>query len=267
MRTGKIPSTRRTPKVFHSAYAPPRSFDWGPYRSLWPLIALLFLVVLLYVVSQLPAFKVKNIEVFGQTTPELLVAMQKLKGSSLLSGAISTGIQRVKNAQPNVESLDCRRGIPSTLKCTARLRQTALTWKSGPDYFAVDDKGYVFTKLTVPVAMTVEDRSNKKTSVGETVASAETVADFNQLSNLLNKNQLTVDRFFVQDTILQCGVVLTGSKDPALPFAAQSPLDVFFTFDRPLDGQVATLLQLLKDKHDAITNHVDLRAPVVAYYQ
>ncbi len=259
---------RRTPKVFNSNYAPKAPFDWAQYRSVWPLGVLLLIVLAFYVTSQLPAFRVRTIDVTGQTIPELSTALGKLKGSSLLSSSLHTNITRIKNSLPALETLDCRRGIPGTLKCDAGLRSTALFWKSGGKTFAIDRNGFVFAEIAAtPGSVAVEDKSAAPVRFGQVVASSVTIKNFIAVAKALEASHLQLASLYISDTLFQCGAIVTGSTDPSIPFAAKSPISVLFTFDQPIAGQVATLVQILKDKHEAIHDHVDLRVAGTAYIQ
>lgn len=260
--------TRRTPKVFNSRYAPKQKINWAQYRALWPLGLVLVVVVGFYILSQLPAFRVETIEISGPTTPMVVTALQKLKGDSLLSGSLQADVAHAENSLPILSALNCRRGIPATLKCSVTLRSPALFWLSGGKTYAVDQNGFVFGEQAATTgSLVVEDRSSAAVRLGETVASAQAVKNYIVLFKSLSDSHLTTTELFVGDTLFQCGAVLTASTDSNVPFAAKSPISALFTFDRPINSQVATLVQILKDKHDAISDHVDLRVPGSAYIQ
>ncbi|HSX42171.1 MAG TPA: hypothetical protein VLE93_02375 [Candidatus Saccharimonadales bacterium] len=260
---------RRTPKVFNASYRPPPArLDLSQYRKLWPLFCLLALVVAFYIVGQLPAFRVQTVELAGGGTPELVAALQKLKGDSLLSGTLFADVTRVKNSLPTLSQLNCRRGIPGTLKCAVTLRHATLYWKAGDKIMAVDADGFAYAAATPPTgAIIIEDRGGSAPHLGQTVASRQTVEKYVELFTALTSSHLTTSQLFIGDSLFQVGASLTASTDPTVPFAANSPISALFTLDQPATGQVATLIEILKAKHDAIHDHVDLRVPGSAYVQ
>lgn len=262
--------TRRTPKVFHSSYQPVTQRDWQQYRALLPFVWLLLAFLAIYLIGRLPALRVEKVEVTPTTDSQLTDSLNNLRGQSLFSHGLTNNILKIQLDLPTINSLDCRRGIPGTLKCSATLRLPALVWKSGAASYVVDDGGFVYATLTAaPPAgvVIVEDKSAAVVHLGQTVASAGLVADFSQLANLLSKSKLQFSELYIGDTLYQSGAILTGSSDQAVPFAKASPISALFSFDQPLAGQVATLVEVLKEKHDQIGDHVDLRIPGYAYIQ
>lgn len=268
MNKPKRRPVRRTPKVFNSAYAPPRQIDWAAYRNLWPLAAILLAVVGFYALGKLPALRVQTVEVSGTPDAALVKELNKLKGDSLLSRALQVKVVAIKDRLPHVGELACRRGIPGTLKCTASLRNTVIYWRLAGKTYAVDTNGFIFAQSTpAKNAVVVEDKTTAELHLGKTVASSLTITKFVDLANALKQNHLTFDHFYVSDTLFQCGVILTSSTDPSIPFASKSPISVLFSFDQPIDGQIATLVQLLKEKGAQINDHIDLRVAGTAYIQ
>lgn len=261
---------RRTPKVFNSNFQPARRFDWSQYRSLRPLFWVIGVLLAIFLIGRLPAFRVETIETIGDSSAQAAAALNDLKGQSLLSHSLTNNIDKIELSLPFINTLDCRRGIPGTLKCSVGLRKPSLVWKTGTDQFLVDQSGFVYatapTSLPSGVAV-VEDRSALPVKLGQVIASSQIISNFTTLAQLLNSSRLQFNELFVVDTLYQAGAQLTGSSDPNLPFANRTPISVLFTFENPLQGQVDTLVEVLKEKHDQITDHVDLRVPGYAYIQ
>lgn len=257
---------RRTPKVFQSNYRAPKTADGRRYRSLKPLLWLSVAVMAIYLFGRLPLFRIQTVQVDGTVDEQLTKELEAAKQYSIFSAAIRRNTERVLASNLQLDSLDCRRGLPNTLRCQATMRQPVLIWKQNGQEWLIDKDGFVYASKSSDVRVpVVDDRGSKAVALRQTVASSDIVSFYNEVIRQLQANGLTVEQLFISESLYQVGANITGSTSPELPFPQKSPIAVLMTTSYPVESQVMALLEVLKTKNDQISERIDLRVPGYVY--
>jgi hypothetical protein len=127
----------------------------------------------------------------------------------------------------------------------------------------LDKSGHIFAKSAGESLPILEDRAGKSVSIGEEVASPETVAAYERLVSLLRKDGLTVSRLFITESFYQFGVVISARADKKFP---NNPISVLLTTSYPLEAQVIVLSKVLDERSEQIRERIDLRVPGNVYF-
>ncbi len=261
-------ANRRTPKVFYSPYSQNQRQSLAPTRSPGQLKQLFIVGVIIiggYFLTRLPVFQVRTIVLAGSNNPELTIQLDGLKGSSILSGAIAERVAQIERHYPELEMLECIKGIPNTLRCQATERQPQLAWQTGGHMYLLDGGGVAYQITEAPNVPIVEDRKNVAVKLGDQPINGEILSIYRDIQTKLTESGYTVGRFFVNTSVLHAGAVLT-SRAAGSPFPA-NPIEVELSLSYPVSIQVVMLNQLLETKSSQISNRVDLRTPGYLYYK
>ncbi|HUD20663.1 MAG TPA: hypothetical protein VMQ44_01180 [Candidatus Saccharimonadales bacterium] len=259
---------QRTPKVFNASFRPPRQrLDLSQYKSLWPFVVVLLIIVAIFLASRLPVFTIRSVEVSGTIDQGIIGHLEDLKGQSLFSRQVSQVRLDILKSNSSVADVDCRRGIPDYLRCAVSMRTPALIWRSGGIDYLADSHSllyaqYLQTSQQLPI---VEDRSATKAAVGQTVANSDLVKIFTDTNTKLNQAGFVVSELFINDTVYQVGAVVTGSTSSDLPYPAGKTISLLMTINTPIDAQITAAKQILKDKGGQVNAQIDLRVPGYAY--
>ncbi len=260
---------RRTPKVFYSSYSQTqRSISGGSTMSPGQFRQLLIVAIIIiggYFLTRLPVFQIKTVTITGTDDPALIGELNSLVGYSILSASVTQKVQEVSQAHPELEKLDCIKGIPDTLRCVAELRQALLGWRTNGQTYLLDQHGVAYQQTTSPAVLVVEDRKNVVVALGDRPISSEVLDVYRVLQSGLTANGYVVDKFFVNTSVLHAGVVVS-SRAVGLPFPA-NPIELEFSLSYPVSIQISTLNKLLESKSGQIGLRVDLRTPGYLYYK
>lgn len=254
-------SIRRTPKVFHSSYRPPTPQPPANYRNLRPLIWVLLAVVGFVLVGRLPIFTVKTVTVTGTDQAAIIEKLQTIKGRSIFSRSIALAIDQILATDLSVKTVECRRGIPDTVRCQVSMRGSALVWRRGESIFSVDDRGLVYANGGDGVV--VDDRGTNLLAIGQTVASADSIDAYKRLHQGLIERGYGVNNLFIGESLYQVGAVISGNGK--MEWAPASPVTAMFITSYPLPSQLAAVDEIVRTKREKITQSIDLRAPGYAY--
>lgn len=257
-------NTAPTPKVFNATYKPPKASQ--PNGSNRPIRPLLFVGVVLVgglLISRLPFFQIKHVDVRNSPSIAITELAQSLIGQSIFSNKIQTLARKALEEYPILESFSCTRGLPATVRCEAKAREARFVWKTGDKSYLLDKSGYIFTEFTNEKLPILEDRAGKAVSIGEEVTSEETVAAYDQLVALLLKDGITVSQLFITESFYQFGAVISARADKTFP---GSPITVLFTTSYPVESQVTVLSKVLDERSAQIKERIDLRVPGNVYF-
>lgn len=259
--------TRSTPKVFNANYRPPRKFDWSSYVSLRAPLIVVAVIAGIILVSRLPFFQIKTVEVTGTTDTSIIDEINTLTGRSIFSHTISTQITTIKAKDVAISDIRCSRGIPATLKCSVVLRQPVAVWRSGGNGYIVDRSGAAYKTLTDEAnILVIDDRMNTIVTIGTNVMSEDLLATYQQVSDTMKTYGFIVKNLFVTESLYQFGAVVSGRTTPDQPYIAAGDLTVLLTVNYPIEAQIKTLRQTLQDRSASIKERVDLRVPGYLYY-
>ena len=256
---------RRTPKVFNSSYQPPRSAQPGQYRSLRPLIWLTIVVAAVILISRLPVFTIKEVLVQGIDDQSVTDKLTSVRGHSIFSPFINGTVEQVRAGNPHINNVDCRRGLPDTVRCTVTLRVPSLVWLHSGKTWLVDVDGFIYAEGSVPDLPVIEDRSPAVVATGETVASREVITQYRELRDGLVKDGFGLTGMFITESLYQVGAILTNNNQPEVNWAPKSPVTVLFVTTYSLESQRQALKEVLAQKKESITGRIDLRVPGYVY--
>lgn len=225
-------------------------------------------MVIVFSLSQLPVFQVKTVVVEGSDNTELQQEFQSLVGGSVFSRNLTRTVDRWLARDQSLSELRCRRGLPDTITCVAKSRQPSLIWLREGKEFLVDGQGLLYAEkgpqpLGIP---SVEDKIGEEASVGSDVISGEIASQVVTLDSLLREREITVNRFFIQDSVYQIGATITGWTDSG-GTSIQKELSVLFVSTESLEAQIKTLHSLLLQRGADVAKQIDLRVPGYVYYQ
>lgn len=257
---------RSTPKVFTSNYQPPTNPTKGRYRSLKPLIGVMVVSGLVVLMSRLPVFTIKEVNVQGTDDQAIIADLESIKGRSIFSQFITATAEQVKAKNIAIAELKCQRGIPDSIRCQVSMRQPALIWRQNNQGWLVDTSGFVYAgDAGTPGLVTVEDRGPSEIKIGQTVTSQELVTSYQNLLKGLADDGYAVTTAFITESLYQVSVVVTGNGQPELAWTPPQPITVLFVTTYSLEAQRQALRQVVIDKKATITERVDLRVPGYAY--
>ncbi|MEX1052175.1 MAG: hypothetical protein WEC83_02170 [Patescibacteria group bacterium] len=259
----------RTPKVFYSSYSQTQRNQFGAIGQTPGQFRQLLIVAVIivggYFLTRLPVFQIQTVLLEGSADPALVEELNSLLGTSILSGAVSEKIAGISQLHPELERLECIKGIPNTLRCQASVREAQLAWQSNGHAYLLDRNGVAYQLSDSPAVPVVEDRKNVPVAIGDQLISGEVLAAYRDIQERLVAGGYEINRFFVNTSVLHAGVVLTN-RSAGLPFPA-NPIEVEFSLSYPAATQVTTLNRLLETKASLITARVDLRTPGYLYYK
>lgn len=260
---------QRTPKVFNASFTPPKQkkqIDWSSYKSLLPLCLVLCLFIAIWLIGRLPVFSIKTIDIVGTDNQAVTAQLNDLKGKSIFSNQIGKTKKDILKNDYSIAEIDCKRGLPSYLKCTVSVREPSFIWRTnGQDYLA-DENSYLFGKTTATEGLIiVEDRSNVPVDIGSRVLNRTLAVIYLDVYRQLTAAGYAVSELYVTDTIYQLGAVIISNSNADINYPSGKTLEVRISISSPVNAQVASLGEIIKAKGAAISSYVDLRVPGYAY--
>jgi len=253
-----VSNLRSSVKLLGSSYLPPKPKQSGP--SPWrPVFWIVLLIAGLFLLARLPIFRIKEISVSGSANKSISAKLEPLRGVSIFSSKIDALQRHVQREDPGIGSLNCRRGVPSILKCTVAYRKPVLAWKNGKAQLFVDEAGYAFERSTeAPLDLpTVIDRAKSSPKAGDRVLSSQIVEAYLELDSLLRKSSLNPTEYFIGESLFQIGAIIEiGGREA----------QVLFSIASPATWQVKTLRAVIAKKGKTAFSNVDLRVPGYVYY-
>lgn len=243
-------NVRRTPKVFNSSYRPPRTGPSVDLRQLKYIFIVLLILAGLYGITKVPAFRISNIQI--DTDNQLLLdEVNKLQGQSLLGSAVTSMNNEILANNLSIKTLECSKGIPSTVKCFVTFREPVFNWQGKDGKIGLlDNNGLLFEEVTVPKegAMLVSDNS-MDFKVGEVVVGAPIINAYQSLIALTKAREITILKFVVNDTTLQVDAQIGSGQT------------VKFNLTNSLVGQVDTVKTVLASQPQNAKTVIDVRVP------
>jgi hypothetical protein len=175
-----------------------------------------------------------------------------LVSRSLLVLNESAMTDRIKQAQPDLDTVEVKKKWPNGLQITVTERGTSLAWKSNNQTYLIDDQGTAFGLVgTDAPAVVVEDTANVPVEIGKPVAGTSFIT-------------------FVQEAktkLEAAGIKVTGFRVPETTFELQAVTDgryyILFDTTRPVGNQVDALVLALKTAKPA--EYADVRVPGRVY--
>lgn len=243
----------RTPKVFATSYRPPQPKN-PLLPKAWRGIAIVVAaVIVITLIARLPYFQLRHISLDGTDDQELINELNELLGHSIFSNLAERRLEQIRFDNPSIDRLECKRGLPDTLRCSITYRQPQLLWQIGSEQFLVDESGVLYGKKSteLPELLVVEDPLTTNAQVGNQVASVEVVTSFKVLREALAAKQLPPLSLTLSESLYQVSAKI------GLPSGKQ--INALFLLTGPLNSQVASLEATIREKGDSIGQYVDVR--------
>lgn len=264
---------RSTPKIFNASYqTPKKQINWQIARVFLPGFWLAIIIALFILIPRLPVFRIANVQITGTTDKDIILTLNQLKGQSIFTHNLQKVETELTNNFFSLKGVECRRGIPNTLRCQITLREPGMIWKTGADQYLVDKQGVVYSKIiTLTDAdkqnlIYIEDKRNVEARLGELIVNHEILDTMTQAVTLFKDRGYQIGSLAVDESFYQFTVNLTSAKENE-PFPSVSPLPVIMTTSYAIKSQVAAVAEILKTKSPEIKNQIDLRVQGYAYYK
>lgn len=258
-------NTAPTPKVFNAKYKAPRSSgsNGAGIKSVRPLIIVGIVIVGGLLVTRLPFFQIKFVDVHNSPSQAVTDLARSLIGQSIFSNKIKIITHQVLEGHSELESFSCTRGLPATVRCEAVSREARFVWKSAGKSYLLDKSGFIFSEAVSQELPILEDRANKGVIIGEQVTSEETVAAYSEFLNQLKNYGITPAQLFITESFYQFGVVLSARTGQPFP---SNPITILCTTSYPISSQISILNQVLNERSAQIKERIDLRVPGNVYF-
>lgn len=214
-------------------------------------------------VTRLPFFQVKYVDVHNSPSTSVTKLAQTLVGSSIFSNRINVVTRQVLEQHGELESFTCTRGLPATIRCEAESREAQFLWKSAGKTYLLDRTGYIFAEAASELLPAIEDRANQSVTVGQAVTSEETITTYKQLITDLQQQGMTITQLYITESFYQFGVIISARVNKPFP---SNPISVLFTTSYPVTAQSTVLNKVLDERATQIKERVDLRVPGNVYF-
>lgn len=213
-------------------------------------------------------FKVKDIKIEGQATPEVKQAIEALRGRNILWLSVTHPDRVIRQKQPSLKQIQILRGIPDTLRVKLIEREPALIWQTGDSWYTVDATGFVFAKsplnkkedgsfdLPATDLPVLVDKSNLPVRMASYIIRPSFIVFVNDLRRRLPEEyNLKLVRLEISETIYSLSAVTDAGWS------------ILFHTGRQLEPQLRTLSKVLESKRDEIKEYVDVRVRGWVYYK
>lgn len=257
--------TAPTPKVFNAKYRPPQ--PTGPSSRSWkPVIIVACIVLGGLALTRLPVFQISSIELIGNVSAATKEKIESLRGTTIFSDEVSRVVSGLRATDPLLADLQCSRGLPATLRCSASSREAAFIWKSGDRQFLLDRSGFIFAPASGESLLTIEDNKKQPAEIGQRITTEEVLDGYRGLTEALRAASFTVRQFSIDESFYQLTAHVTGRTDTAKPFPPIPELRIVMTTTYPFPEQIAVVVSLLEGRAPMIRERVDVRVPGNVYY-
>lgn len=258
---------RATPKVFNSNYRPPKekkSVNLKPYLF---ILLLLGLAVGVNLVTRLPFFNVSTIIINQTGQSDVVNEIESLRGKSIFSREVSSISNQILSDYFVVETINCRRGLPSTLRCDIEFRKPALIWQVGEvGKFLVDNSGVVYAEIKSiseeeqRALPTLVDNRNIKVELGQTVASRDLLKRYLESIATLNNQGFPTGSIRIDETFYYFYLELLPDVEKNI----SKPITLKLATIYSIEEQVAKITAIL-EKNQVVDQYIDVRVPGYAY--
>lgn len=210
-----------------------------------------------------PAFAIRQIDVVGSVTPDVLTEIQQLQGRNLLGYSTGSMTQKLRASQSSISQLAVYKGLPDTLRIEVGLRTPVLRWKTGDDEYLLDAEGIPFRRGAGYTQTSADD-------------SAPLVVDLAKQPVVVSKRFMSPD--FIKlvsqlhhDFPLRFPVGVDhyelGQSTFSLTLVTSAGWKAEFDTNRSIEPQLTALGEVFAKFHDGIKESVDLRVEGRAYYK
>ena len=249
----------RNPKIFGSSYQPPIEKKPLSVNHSWrAIITIVALVALVLLIGRLPLFQIKTTELLGDKNDTTANGLHDLQGKPLFSRAVNNFVSKIQ-AEPSVDQFTCRKGIPSSLRCTISLRTPVFVWQSGQSQYLVDKTGIIFSTSSSEQTdkLVVEDTLQQPIELGRVIVSPEIVTLYQQLVAKLAEKQIITKRLLLSESLYQVTALIDRP--------GKSSVKGLFLLTDNIQNQVDSISAVLAQKGDSITDHIDARVSGYIY--
>lgn len=217
-------------------------------------------MILLVLLCASQYFRVREVNIEGESA----LAREKLSllsGRSIFSSAISQTAKELASQDLTISRVDCRRGLPSVLKCQINLRQAVFSYQQAGKTFLVDEQGLLFAEAPVQSgAVIIVDTTTTGAKVAAQPLSHELIKTYQTIVGRLSEQGYQAKELRLGDTLYQVEVV-TARPD------REQLLIVKFNLVESLNQQLEIMVSTLKQRSSEINDYLDLRVAGVVYFK
>lgn len=261
MRGNRYQPAKRTPKILATSarLASNKTYNFKQVR-----LAIIFILVVIFslLIMRLPLFRVEEVKISGDAASLASPGLNSLWGVGLFSGRISSKISEILSEHPAIDTINCRKGIPSILDCRANLRKVVMNVSANGQSYAVDQRGVIFVQTANPEIPTIIDTSKIEILPGKLYLSTQLVELYLELYTKINTEFGQIKNITVADSLFLPSVLLGGVEGKLVP--ANRDLTVLINLERSIDTQLSTLRALIAE-NKAYSSTVDLRVSGFLY--
>lgn len=223
-----------------------------------PFVLIIVLAVAGYYVIFSNCFRINNFIYDGIDSTEIQKTISDdLTHKNILMMMPGSYLESLSRQYPALEEATIVRGLPHTIKVTAKERSQSLVWCNTSECYEVDRDGVAFKKIERPGdKVTINDLRNRPIVVGNKIISKSFVLFYlDSISQIPKKFNLKIKEAQIEETTFTVTFLLEGGRKLILD-SSQS-----------LANQLYSLEQTLQAKKDEIKEYVDIRIPGTVYYK
>lgn len=222
------------------------------YKVLGVIIAV---AIIVWAILYSPLFRIKNIQINGQISPETRSTINNLKGKNIFMIGASRAENELEAQLPGIKEIKILRGIPNSLIVNIIERKPAIIWKTNGNDYLVDKDGYLYKQTNRIDYPEVSDNQNIPVVIGQRISNNSFVSFIQNLNTQLKpQTGLEIDSVSVPETTYQIEV---GTK------AGGPKLKLDTTKDLGL--QLRSIKYILDHHKSEATQYIDVRIPGYAY--
>lgn len=253
LSTGSISRIEKKPEIVqkteHQKIRP--HIDTRPLRSIFYLALFLAGIYLIFISN---VFKITNVEIDGIKSVEISdYAKRTLYGQNIFLIRPGTYLDDLSAKFPILEQAGIVRGLPSTIKITAKERKQVMVWCS-LNCYEVDNRGYVYQEVPRPLDLVVLlDGKNLPVKIGDQVTSPDVISFYLTAIDRIEELGLKVAEAGVDETTFK------------ISFKTSENWSIIMDTSASLKNQISALSQTLEKTRADIHEYVDLRVEGLVY--
>lgn len=226
--------------------------------NLRPLFFLIVTGAFAYFIFFSSCFRINNFIYEGIESSDIKDAVRdNLTGKNILFLMPGSYLAKLSKQFPALEEATIVRGLPHTIKVTAKERSQSLVWCNSSGCAEVDSDGVAFKKIDKPqdkVALT--DLMNRPIVNGNKIISKSFVAFYlESLNQIPKKFNVKIKEAQIEETTFSITLIFDDGKK------------IILDSSQSLENQMYALEQTLQSKKDEIKEYVDIRVPGTVYFK
>ena len=244
----------RNPKIYSVTPRNENDIDISPKLLRYIFLSFL-IIILLWFLFFSRFFKIKTIEIEGSLNDEVKAEINQFYNQNILTFVLGNKEEWLAKKQTSIETLEIRRGLPSTLKIKVNVREPIIGWKTQEKTYLLDKNGVVFELEGANSVPVVEDTKNVAVSNGEQIVTPEFVTFTYDFVDRVKAQNMQITAMRIIETTFQ----IEADTDQGFRIIVSTITD--------LDNQLKALSKVLETKRSDIHEYVDLRIEGRVYYK